>query len=273
MGAQRWISLYAFRFQPSELAKMLFPFFVATYLAQRYGTRSMPTLPFTLFLKPLACLGVTFLLIARQPDLGTALIVLASGIILLWSIGLPRSFFLVAGLLCFASAPVLWKCLKPYQQKRVLSLLGKGSVNKERYQIEQAKIAIGSGGIIGKGYLKGTHNKLAFLPEDHTDFIFAVVCEEWGLLGALLLITLFLALFGRFFFIMLSSHSLVEHTLVMGLSIYLMLSFFINIGMVIGLLPTVGIPLPLFSYGITNLWCALSSLGILNNMAIKRWYF
>ena len=183
-------------------------------------------------------------------------------------------YFLLAGLaLSVAAAPLLWKCLKPYQQNRVLVMFGYGDARKERYQIEQSKIAIGSGGVLGKGLLKGTQNKLQFLPEDHTDFIFSVICEEWGLIGALMVILLFLALFMRLFFIIVSIETLFEQIIALGLMLPILLSVCINIGMVIGLLPIVGIPLPLVSYGMTNLIITFASLGWINNIAIRRFYY
>ena len=274
LGAKRWISLGIIRFQPSELAKVLFPFFVATHLEdkqiQRPRNEPLQTRDFYL---PLIGLSAAFLLIFRQPDLGTALIVLFSGGLLLWTIGLPRIIYVTAISVTLLASPVLWHTLKPYQKQRVMTMLGHGSKNRERYQIEQSLIAVGSGGITGQGYLQGTQNKLLFLPEDHTDFIFAVVCEEWGFLGALLVIGLFCLLLGRLMLVVATSPTMFEHIVVTGLLLYLLLSFLINVGMVIGLLPTVGIPLPFMSYGVTHLWCALVSTGILNNAAIRRFYF
>jgi len=152
-------------------------------------------------------------------------------------------------------------------------LLGQGSEQKERYQIEQSKIAIGSGGLTGKGLLKGTQNKLAFLPEDHTDFIFSVICEEWGFLGALTILILFCLLFIRILYITIKLPSASLQIISIGLVIHIMLSVCINIGMVTGILPIVGISLPLFSYGLSNLWVTLASLGWLNNIAIRRFYY
>ena len=198
LGAKRWISLYFTRFQPSELAKLFFPFFVAHYFCENeVSPIALPQPKFKDFLIPLAVLFISFILILKQPDLGTALIILFSGFILFWFIGLNRTFFIAIGLFVAVSTPFLWKVLKPYQQKRILVLFGYGDPRKERYQVEQSKIAIGSGGILGKGILKGTQNKLGFLPEDHTDFIFSVICEETGFLGALVIILLFGLLLSR----------------------------------------------------------------------------
>lgn len=275
MGAKRWVSLYFFRFQPSELVKLFMPIFIASYFSElelpKYYTR--PVIPFKDFLLPLGVLFFSFLLILKQPDLGTSLLVLFSGLILLWFIGIGRRFFLVMGIVGLIGAPVLWKCLKPYQQNRILVLFGYGDARKERYQVEQSKIAIGSGGIVGKGLLRGTQNKLEFLPEDHTDFIFSVVCEEFGFVGALMIILLYALLFSRLVFIIMQVGNFFEQIVALGLMIHILLSVCINISMVTGLLPIVGIPLPIFSYGLTNLWITLASLGWLNNIAIRRFYY
>ncbi len=275
MGAKRWVSLYFFRFQPSELAKLFLPTFIASYFAEletpKYHVH--PPIPFKDFLFPLGILLLSFLLILKQPDLGTALLVMFSGMVLLWFVGIPRSFFLVTGLMGIIATPVLWKCLKPYQKDRILVLFGYGDARKERYQIEQSKIAIGSGGLWGKGLLKGTQNKLEFLPEDHTDFIFSVACEELGFVGALCIIFFYVLLFARLVFIIMHVQNFFEQIVAIGLMIHILLSVCINMSMVTGMLPIVGIPLPLLSYGITNLWITMASLGWLNNIAIRRFYY
>jgi rod shape determining protein RodA len=274
MGAKRWISLYFFKFQPSELAKLCLPVFLASYFSELELPKfyANPPIPFRDFFFPLGMLFFTFVLILKQPDLGTALVVLCSGLIILWFIGIPRTFFLALALVGAIGTPVLWKCLKPYQQNRILVLFGYGDARKERYQIEQSKIAIGSGGIMGKGLLQGTQNKLEFLPEDHTDFIFSVICEEWGFLGALLIILLYALLLTRLVIVIAQVRNFFEQIVAVGLLTHILLSVGINIGMVTGMLPIVGIPLPLFSYGLTNLWITLASLGWLNNIAIRRFY-
>lgn len=274
MGAQRWISLYLFRFQPSELAKLVFPLFVAycftefNNVARDDGQRYM----MQQFWYPLSILFLSFILISRQPDLGTALIVLFSGLMLFWFIGIPRKFFVIVALVSILGTPILWRCLKPYQQRRILVLFGYGDVKRERYQIEQSKIAIGSGGVLGKGFLKGTQNKLGFLPEDHNDFIFSVICEEWGLVGACFLIFLFALLCVRLIYIIFQIPSFANQIISLGLIMHILLSICINIGMVVGILPIVGQSLPLLSYGISNLWITLASLGWLNNIAMRRFF-
>ena len=275
MGAKRWISLYFFRFQPSELTKLFLPLFTAFYISEQKFTSSYKKLhpPFKNFVKPLIILVISCFLILKQPDLGTTLLVLFSGALMLWVANIPKKFFVITGLCLVLGAPIFWTILKPYQQQRILVFMGYGDNKKERYQIEQSKIAIGSGGLSGKGLLKGTQNKLAFLPENHTDFIFSVICEEWGFWGALLVLMLFSLLFVRLIFIILQMNNIVEQIIGVGLISHIMLSVCINIGMVVGMLPIVGIPLPLLSYGLTNLWVTCASLGILNNIATRRYYY
>lgn len=150
--------------------------------------------------------------------------------------------------------------------------LGEGDARNERYQLEQSKIAIGSGGFTGKGLLQGTQNKLRFLPESRTDFIFSIICEEWGFAGALIILSLYLLLFIRFLFIVATIKSPFIQLLAIGLITPLMISTVVNVCMVIGFLPIVGIPLPLMSYGISSLWITFASLGWFNNIAIRRFY-
>lgn len=271
MGAQRWISLGLFKFQASELAKLLFPAFAIYYFyteknhAPRRRVRSFIPLVISL-------LG-SVLLILKQPDLGTALLVLFSGTTLLWQLGLDRRFFLGALVMLSITAPLSWHMLKPYQKKRVLVFLGEGENKKERYQIEQSKIAIGSGGFMGKGFLQGTQNKLKFLPECRTDFIFSVIAEELGFLGGLLILILYTALFIRLLSLACSIKNILVQALAIGVIIHMIFSALINICMVIGLLPIVGIPLPLISYGISNLWVTLASLGWFNSIIMRQLYF
>jgi len=272
MGAQRWISLGIFRFQPSELVKFFLPLFIANYFIENQALGFSELIEFKNFVYPLGVVLLSFFLILKQPDLGTALIVLISGMMLFWFIGINKKFFIFSGMLMIIAAPLLWKMLKPYQQQRISVLFGYGSMRKERYQIEQSKIAIGSGGLRGKGFLKGTQNKLEFLPEDHTDFIFSVICEEWGFVGAFLVIFLFFCLFLRLILVLCDVVSLYQQIIGFGLFAHILLSVCVNIGMVIGLLPIVGIPLPFLSYGLSNLWITMISLGWLNNIAIKRFH-
>lgn len=258
MGAQRWINLFFFKLQPAELAKPLFPAFISYYF---FTHRETSHGTFKDFTPILLVLFASVLLIAKQPDLGTAIIILSSGLILLWLARIPTIFF-TCGLIFFAiSAPVVWYTLKPYQRNRIAVFIGQGTTQKERYQIEQATIAIGSGGFSGKGLLQGTQNKLQFLPESRTDFIFAVLCEEWGFLGAVFILILYTILFTRLLFIVRAIKTPYVQFLAFGIVIHLLISALINICMVVGLLPIVGIPLPLMSYGLSNLLISCISLG------------
>jgi rod shape determining protein RodA len=269
MGAKRWVDLGFFKVQPSELAKLLFPSFIAYYFETE---RESGVYKFKEFIPALIILGISALLILKQPDLGTAIILLASGVLLLWLAGMPRWFFIVAAIVGLVTAPIAWGALKEYQRKRVMVFLGYGDMRAERYQIEQSKIAIGSGGLLGKGFLRGTQNKYLFLPESRTDFIFSVVAEEMGFVGALILLAIYMLIFVRIFWRIGTIHSLFAQLLAAGLVIPLALSTIINIGMVSGLLPIVGIPLPFMSYGISHLWTSYASLGWINGIIMTQRY-
>lgn len=270
MGAQRWLDLGFFRIQPSELTKLLFPAYATYYF---YTEKDSLSFSFKQFLPVLGILAFSFILIRKQPDLGTALVLLFSGLIIIWFAGINKKFFLYGLLFVLTTAPITWHLLHDYQKQRVLVFLGYGDSKKERYQIEQSQIAIGSGGIMGKGLLKGTQNKLQFLPESRTDFIFSVIAEEAGLLGALFILFMFTILFFQFFWIIASIKSPFVQLLALGLVLPIIISTLINIGMVTGLMPIVGIPLPFISYGLSNLWVNFASLGWFNAIAIRRFYW
>ncbi|MBN2267344.1 MAG: rod shape-determining protein RodA [Candidatus Babeliaceae bacterium] len=257
MGAQRWVNLGFIKFQPSELAKLFFPAFFATSVA----SDETGELKHRSFIPVFFVLGLSVVLILKQPDLGTALLVLFSGILLLWLANIGRPFFIALFIVSAISAPIAWHNLKPYQKNRIIVFLGGGTSRKERYQIEQSQIAIGSGGFWGKGFLQGTQTRLNFLPESRTDFIFSVICEELGFVGAALVIFLFGLLFLRLVIQIAFINNISAQLLAIGLLTPLIFSTVINICMVLGLLPTVGIPLPFISYGITHLWIGFASLG------------
>jgi len=268
MGAQRWIDVGLFKFQPSELSKLFFPMFI-TYYFLHDDEITLP--PQRAFILPFIIMLISAILILKQPDLGTCLIILFSGLVMFWFVGLSKNFFISVSVIMIISTPILWECLKTYQKKRVLVFLGYGDNRKERYQIEQSKIAVGSGGFFGKGYLKGTQNKLSFLPESRTDFIFSVICEEMGFLGAAFLILLFILLFFRLFLMINSISTFYPQLLCLGLIMHIIFSTIINICMVLDLLPVVGIPLPFVSYGITHLWIGFASLGCINSITSQRY--
>lgn len=267
MGAQRWIDLKLFRFQPSEITKLFFPAFFTYFL---YTEKDVPLYTFSHFLPILGVLGLSSFLILRQPDLGTALVFAFSGLCLLWLAGIGKSFFRWGLLLCVLSAPIAWKfILKPYQKQRILVFSGAGDIHKDRYQVEQSKIAIGSGGTFGKGFTKGTQNQLLFLPESRTDFIFSVICEELGFIGALIILSLYMMLFLRILYCIYLVPSFFAQLLATGLLLPIIFSALINIAMVCDLLPIVGIPLPLISYGVTSLWITLAALGWIQGIIMK----
>lgn len=267
MGGQRWIDIRIVRFQPSELAKLLLPPFIAYYLQSEKDLGRHPLAP---FIPILIVVGVSFLLVLKQPDLGTALIIGASTLITLWFAGLSKKFLAWSFLLALAVTPVLYHHLHPYQRKRIETFMGGGSATHERYHVEQSKIAIGSGGLTGKGFLQGTQNRLAFLPVRHTDFIFAVLCEEWGLLGSSLILFLYALLIARLLFVIGTIKSLFAQILCLGLLTPVALSAVINIGMVTGLMPVVGIPLPFMSYGLSHTWISFATLGWINGVVARR---
>jgi len=258
-GAQRWLDLGIIRFQPSEIMKLAVPMMAACYLHNR------PLPPrFIELLVLLALIAVPVFLIAQQPDLGTALLVASSGLLVVLLGGLRLRLIVLLGALGAALAPVLWHFMHDYQRRRVMTFfnpesdpLGAG------YHIIQSKIAIGSGGLFGKGWGNGTQAKLEFLPERSTDFIFAVLGEEFGLIGLALLMLGYLFLVGRGLYIALQAQDTYTRLLAGSISLTFFVYVFVNTGMVTGLLPVVGVPLPLISYGGTSMVTLMAGFGIL----------
>lgn len=265
-GAQRWLSVWILRFQPSELAKIALPMMVAWYFADK------PLPPDKLRLGgSIVLIVIPVVLIAKQPDLGTSILVLGSGVIVLFLAGLRLRYMAAAGILAAAAAPVLWYFMRDYQRQRVLTFLNPESDPLGAgYHIIQSKIAIGSGGIYGKGWLNGTQSHLEFLPERSTDFIFAVLGEELGLVGCLGLLTLYLLVILRGLYIATQAQETFSRLLAGSLVLTFFIYLFINIGMVIGLLPVVGLPLPLVSYGGTSMVTILAGFGILMSIHTHR---
>jgi rod shape determining protein RodA len=258
-GARRWLHVGVTRIQPSELMKVAVPLALAWYF-DRYEA----VLKLRDFAVAAIMLIVPVLLIAKQPDLGTALLITAAGFFVIFLAGLSWKILvslLVAGLACM---PLLWSVLHDYQRQRILTLLdpsqdplGAG------YHTIQATIALGSGGFFGKGWLNGTQAHLDFLPERSTDFVFAVFSEEFGLFGNLVLVTLFLFIIGRGIFISFNASTLFTRLVAGAVTLTFFTYVFVNMGMVSGILPVVGVPLPLISYGGTSLVSILFGLGIL----------
>ena len=263
-GAQRWLDLGFVRFQPSEFMKLAMPMMVASYLSEKVlpvGWRDL--------LVSVVLVLVPVLLIARQPDLGTALLVASAGFFVLFLAGVRWKVFMILGLLASLMAPLLWKfALRDYQRGRILTLLNPESDPLgSGYHIIQSKIAIGSGGTYGKGWLNGTQSQLDFLPERSTDFIFSVFGEEFGLFGSLLLILLYLFIIYRGLYIAGTAGDCYGRLLAGALSLTFFVYLFVNTGMVTGLLPVVGVPLPLVSYGGTSMVTLMVGFGMI--MAIR----
>ncbi len=258
-GAQRWLDLGFFRFQPSEMIKITTPMMIAWYLAEH----ALPPKTKQLFTATLLILIPT-LLIAKQPDLGTALLVASSGAGVLFFAGLSWRFILAIVATLAALTPIIWHFMRGYQRDRVLTFLNPEADPLGRgYHIIQSKIAIGSGGIYGKGWLGSTQSELDFLPESSTDFIFAVFAEEFGLFGCLGLLVLYLLIIARCLYIASQAQDTYNRLLASSLAFTFFVYVFVNIGMVIGILPVVGVPLPLISYGGTSIVTLLAGFGIL----------
>lgn len=265
-GAQRWLDLGVLRFQPSELLKLAVPMTVAWVLADRplpprLGRVGAATL---LMLVPVV-------LIAEQPDLGTAILVTAAGVMVLFVGGLSWRIILTIAATGAALAPLLWHYMRDYQRQRVLTLLDPTSDPLGAgYHIIQSQIAIGSGGLHGKGWLNGTQSHLEFLPERHTDFIFAVIGEEFGLIGILVLLSIYLFVIYRGLRIAVQATDNYGKLLAGGLSLVFFVYVFVNTGMVTGLLPVVGVPLPLISYGGTSMVTLMIGFGMLMSIQTHR---
>jgi len=268
MGAQRWLELGPLTIQPSELMKLVLPLSLAAFLSHQDYPPSAGVIVTTLVL-----IGVPAGLVVIQPDLGTAVLIAASGLVILFLAGAPMRLFVGLGVLAVASLPALWYMLHDYQRQRLVGFLNPSAdPYGAGYHITQSKIAIGSGGFTGKGWLEGTQAQLDFLPERHTDFIFAVMSEEFGMLGALVLLGLYLALTFRGLNIAFQSRDMYSRMVAAGLSTVFFFYVVINIGMTTGLLPVVGVPLPLVSFGGSSLVALLAGLGLVMGISMRRGY-
>lgn len=266
-GAQRWLDLGVVRFQPSELAKIAVPLMVSRFLSRDVCPPSLKNTGIALVL-----IFVPTLLVAAQPDLGTAILIASSGLFVLFLSGMSWRLILIACLLVAAFIPVLWFFLMhDYQRDRVMMLLDPESDPLGAgYHIIQSKIAIGSGGFHGKGWLHGTQSQLEFLPERHTDFIFAVLAEEEGLIGSLVLLFLYLCLISRGLLIAIHAQTTFGRVMCGALILIFFVYVFVNIGMVSSLLPVVGVPLPLISYGGSALVVLMAGFGIIMSIRTHR---
>ena len=259
-GAQRWLDLGFIRFQPSEILKLAVPMMVASYLADRV----LPLGWKDLFVAVIVVM-IPVLLIARQPDLGTAILVASAGFFVLFLAGVRWKIILSVGLMLSAATPLLWKfALHEYQRTRIITLLSPESDPLgSGYHIIQSKIAIGSGGIYGKGWLNGTQSQLDFIPERSTDFIFSVFGEEFGFFGSVLIILTYLMIIYRGLYISACASENFGRLVTGALSLTFFVYLFVNIGMVTGMLPVVGVPLPLLSYGGTSMVTLMVGFGII----------
>jgi rod shape determining protein RodA len=265
-GAQRWLNLGIVHFQPAELMKFAIPFFLAWYYQQK-------NLPINLnnVLIAIPIIFIPAILTAKQPDLGTAILLVMAGCSVLFLAGLNIRLIIVTLASLCATVPLLWYVLHDYQRQRILNFL-----NPERdplgsgYHIIQSKIAIGSGGIFGKGWMHGTQSNLHFLPEHTTDFIFAVCGEEFGFVGSVLLVSFYMLIVGRGLYITINAQDTFSRLVAGSITFTFFISFFINMGMVTGILPVVGIPLPLVSYGGSSMVTMMASFGILMSIQTHR---
>ena len=268
MGAQRWINLGLIRLQPSELMKVALIVALARYF---HGVSIEDSGRLRFICMPLILIGAPAVFVLKQPDLGTAVFIIVTGLAVLFVAGLRLwKFGLVLGIAA-AAIPIVWGTLHRYQQKRILTFLDPESDPLGAgYHIMQSKIALGSGGLTGKGFMLGSQSHLNFLPEKQTDFIFTMVAEEFGLLGGLILLGLYIVMMVYGVFISLNSRSHFGRLLAMGITSMLFLYVFINIAMVMGIVPVVGVPLPLISYGGNAMLSVLIGVGFLINVHIHR---
>ncbi len=265
-GAQRWLDLGLFRFQPAELMKLATPMIVAFYFAERQLPPSWKEV-----VVGGALVVVPTALIYLQPDLGTALLIAFSGLVVVFVAGIRWRTIIITTAVSLAAVPILWRLMHDYQKQRIIVFikpetdpLGAG------YHIIQSKIALGSGGIHGKGWLEGSQAQLEFLPEQSTDFIFSVFGEEFGLMGIASLFVLYLLIVLRGLYIAWHAQDTYERLLATGLSMTFFIYFFVNVGMVSGLLPVVGVPLPLVSYGGTSMVTLMAGFGMLMGIQNQR---
>ncbi len=267
LGAQRWLNLGLFRFQPSEMMKLAVPMMLAAYLSKRH----IPPRNKHLFIA-LIILLLPVVLIAKQPDLGTSLLVSSAGLFVIFMAGV--SWHIIFGFIFVGIAftiPMWLFLMRDYQRQRVLTMLNPDSDPLgSGYHIIQSKIAIGSGGDFGKGWLNGTQSHLEFLPERHTDFIFSVFAEEFGFSGVLILLTVYLLVIFRGIYITMQAQGTFSRLLGSSIILTFLIYIFVNIGMVSGILPVVGVPLPMVSYGGTSIVTLMAGFGILMSIHTHR---
>ncbi len=267
-GAQRWIDLGFVRFQPAEMMKLAVPMMVAWAMVRK----PLPTSLSTAILG-FVIVAIPVILVIRQPDLGTAILIAGSGLVVIFFAGMSWRIIAVLAALVAAAAPLGWYLIHDYQRQRILTLfdpwsdpLGAG------YHTIQSAIAVGSGGLYGKGWLNGSQSQLDFIPERSTDFIFAVFSEEFGFMGSLILLLAYLFVVSRSLYIAIEAKDSYTRLLCGSLAVTFAIYVFVNIGMVTGILPIVGIPLPLISYGGTSMVSLFAGFGILMSAYSNRWF-
>ena len=264
-GATRWLNI-GISFQPSELMKIAMPLMIARYIS----SGALPPTVFSVGVSITIVLVPSYL-IMEQPDLGTSILIAFSGLVVIFLSGLKKRYLAVAFGLFLAYLPLMWANMHPFQKNRVLAFLNPGSdPTGSGYHLIQSKIAIGSGGIFGKGWLNSTQGQLDFLPERTTDFIFAILAEEFGFLGVSLLIGIYLFIIGRGIMISINAQDLFSRLLASSISLTFFVYVFVNIAMTTGLLPVVGIPLPLISSGGTSMLTIMVGLGMLMSVQTHR---
>ena len=264
-GATRWLNI-GISFQPSELMKIAMPLMIARYIS----SGALPPTVFSVGVSIMIVLVPSYL-IMEQPDLGTSILIAFSGLVVIFLSGLKKRYLAVAFGLFLAYLPLMWTNMHPFQKNRVLAFLNPGSdPTGSGYHLIQSKIAIGSGGIFGKGWLNSTQGQLDFLPERTTDFIFAILAEEFGFLGVSLLIGIYLFIIGRGIMIAINAQDLFSRLLASSISLTFFVYVFVNIAMTTGLLPVVGIPLPLISSGGTSMLTIMVGLGMLMSVQTHR---
>lgn len=271
-GAQRWLDLGFFRYQPSETMKLCVVLVMARVLSRR---ESKEPLGFVQLLWPGTLIGIPFLLTAAQPDLGTAGLMVLTALTMIFFARVRASILITAVVIGAIAAPLIWNFgLKDYQKNRVLTFLSPGRDPRGTgYNSIQSKIAVGSGKIFGKGFRKGTQSQLEFLPERHTDFIFSVLSEEHGFVGSVTTLGLFALIYSMAIKIGSQARDRYGAFLVVGVLGYLFWHVIVNMGMVIGLFPIVGAPLPLLSYGGSSMMATMACLGLLSSVAYRRYLF
>lgn len=264
-GATRWLNI-GISFQPSELMKIAMPLMIARYIS----SGALPPTVFSVGVSITIVLVPSYL-IMEQPDLGTSILIAFSGLVVIFLSGLKKRYLAVAFGLFLAYLPLMWSNMHPFQKNRVLAFLNPGSdPTGSGYHLIQSKIAIGSGGLFGKGWLNSTQGQLDFLPERTTDFIFAILAEEFGFLGISLLIGIYLFIIGRGIMIAINAQDLFSRLLASSISLTFFVYVFVNIAMTTGLLPVVGIPLPLISSGGTSMLTIMVGLGMLMSVQTHK---